>query len=393
MRQRRMPAPEKQVATVQCTLLFQLKPCAATHRKIACCAQGPQGRATSFILSIMKEPPLPELAELERLIADYPRQLTVQTTCEVTAGAHRFPVYALTLGARQPEAPAVGFFGGVHGLERIGTRVLLSFLRGLLSRLRWDGVLLRELESVRLVFMPLVNPAGMWRSTRSNLRGVDLMRNAPVESAARVSFMVGGQRISPLLPWYRGACEGTMEAESAALCRVVREQLLPSGFSVALDCHSGFGLRDRIWFPYAHTTTPIRHLPEIAALEELFSQACPNHPYLFEPQSRKYLTHGDLWDYLYQQASADEQRIFLPLTLEMGSWNWVRKSPRQLLSWQGLFNPLPPHRLQRVMRRHLAWLEFLARAACGYRQWLPDTGERRRHEQLALSRWYRGTAR
>ena len=336
---------------------------------------------------------LPELTTLERLIDNAPSGLEVRHACEVTIkGAsrdERLPVYALALGNPDPQVPAVGFFGGVHGLERIGTQVLLSFLDSLLTRLRWDGTLHKQLESVRLVFMPLVNPGGMRASTRCNPSGVDLMRNAPVEALSRPPFLVGGQRISARLPWFRGAAGGAMEVESAALCAVVQKELLGRQFSVALDCHSGFGLRDRIWFPYAHTPTPIEHLPEIHALKHLFDATYPNHDYLFEPQSRQYLTHGDLWDHMYQRSLGDgRQGVFLPLTLEMGSWRWVKKSPLQLFSRLGMFNPLPQHRLQRVLRSHLVWLDFLSRVGCAWQEWLPSGAERSRHHQAALSDWY-----
>ena len=332
---------------------------------------------------------LPELIELERLIDEGRRWLNVRVACQVEAGGQQFPVYALRLGSDDPAAPAVGFFGGVHGLERIGTQVLLNFLRCLLARLRWDTTLERQLASVCLLFMPLVNPGGMLQGTRSNPQGVDLMRNAPIEAVEKVPFLLGGQRFSARLPWYRGQADKGMEMESEALCRVVQDELLSRPFSLALDCHSGFGLRDRIWFPYAYTSAPIRHLPEVGALKELFDRTYPNHTYLFEPQSRQYLTHGDLWDYLYLQAGEGE-RVFLPLTLEMGSWRWVKKSPRQLFSRTGIFNPLPAHRLQRVLRGHLVWLDFLTRAACAYQQWMPDEVARTAHQQQAYLNWYGG---
>lgn len=336
---------------------------------------------------------LPELFELERIIADGAKfQLDSRLMCEVDAGKNKFPVYALTLGNPSPDVPAVGFFGGIHGLERIGTQVLLVFLRSLLTRLRWDPMLHRQLESVRLVFMPLVNPGGMLLNTRCNPRGVDLMRNAPLDAVDKVPFMLGGQRYSARLPWYRGSKEA-MELESQAVCTIVEEELLTRKFSLVLDCHSGFGLKDRIWFPHAHTSVPIPHLPDISALEDLFSQTHPNHNYLFEPQSHQYLTHGDLWDYLYLRSESMSNKVFLPLTLEMGSWLWVKKNPRQMFSRQGLFNPVPGHRLQRVLRKHSVWLDFLSRAACGYEKWLPVGAERVQHHERAFARWYHGMKR
>jgi hypothetical protein len=132
----------------------------------------------------------------------------------------------------------------------------------------------------------------------------------------------------------------------------------------------------------------VPHLAELHALCTLLDEALPQHRYVFEPQSRHYLAHGDLWDFLYRRACEDPGRVFLPLTLEMGSWLWVRKNPRQLLSAQGLFNPLPRHRHARVLRRHLAWLELCARAACSHRAWCPLGRERERQRHLALQRWY-----
>ncbi len=263
---------------------------------------------------------LPELTELECLVAEGGAHLGARVVCQVDAWGQSFPVYVVTLGNPSPAVPTVGFFGGVHGLERIGAEVVIAYLRSLVKRLPWDSMLHRQLESVRLVFMPVVNPGGVWRGTRANPEGVDLMRNAPLEACEPVPFLIGGQRISAGLPWYRGPLHGPMEAESRALCQVVEEELLSREFSIALDCHSGFGLNDRIWFPYAHTAQPIAHLPEIHALKEIFDQTHSHHHYIFEPQSRQYLAHGDLWDYLYQRACAEGARTFLPLTLEMGSW-------------------------------------------------------------------------
>jgi hypothetical protein len=332
---------------------------------------------------------LPELRELERLIKLGAGHLESQVVCQVTAADQTYPVYQLSLGNPDKSLPAIGFFGGIHGLERIGTQVLLCFLRGLITRLSWDKSLHHLLQEVRLVFMPLINPAGMAGNTRCNFQGVDLMRNAPVEALGKVPFLLGGHRYSPRLPWYRGALGGEMELENQALCRVVSDELLSRPFSIALDCHSGFGLRDRLWFPHAHSVHPISHLADILALEELFEQSHPNHRYLFEPQSLQYRTHGDIWDYLYLQAQQDPGKTFLPLTLEMGSWLWVKKNPRQLFSRHGMFNPTAQHRLQRVLRGHTVWLDFLIRAACGHENWLATGPRRCRQQERAVARWYR----
>lgn len=332
--------------------------------------------------------PLPELLELERLIEEGRPHLQARTACTVKVGGHDLPIHVITLGNPSSEAPAVGFFGGVHGLERIGAEVVIAYLRSLVKRLHWDAVLHQQLQNVRLVFMPLVNPGGLWLGTRANPRGVDLMRNAPVEAREPVPFLIGGQRLSAGLPWYRGLEGAPMEAESSALCTLVEQELSSRRFSLAIDCHSGFGAQDRIWFPHAHTTAPIAHLPELHALKSIFEQSNAHHQYVFEPQSRQYLTHGDLWDHLYLRAATNPQRIFLPLTLEMGSWLWIKKNPRQLFNRYGIFNPLIAHRQQRVTRRHLALLDFFTRAASSHARWLPTATAREQHRIAAMAHWY-----
>ena len=332
---------------------------------------------------------LPELDALERLLAQHAQHLHVQQVCHVALPqAPAFPVYAIGLGSTDPGAPAAGFFGGVHGLERIGAQVVIAFLQSVLHRLPWDSTLQHLLERVRLVFMPIVNPGGMWAATRANPRGIDLMRNAPVDARDRVPFLVGGQRLSSSLPWYRGRLGDPMEAESQALCSVVQTELLGRPFSLALDCHSGFGVTDRLWFPYAHTREPMAHLAEVHALQHIFLQAHSQHPYVIEPQSAQYLAHGDLWDHLYLQACQQSGTVFLPLTLEMGSWLWIKKNPQQLFSRNGIFNPLITHRHQRVLRRHLGLLDFLTRAAASHSQWLPLGEARQHHHRHALDAWY-----
>ena len=265
----------------------------------------------------------------------------------------------------------------------------MAYLQNVVMRLAWDATLHQQLAQVRMVFMPIVNPGGMWASTRANPRGVDLMRNAPVEALDRVPLGVGGQRLSAGLPWFRGRAGEPMEAEAQALCEVVQAELLPRAFSLALDCHSGFGVQDRLWFPFAHTRKPIAHLAELHALQEIFLQAHSHHPYVIEPQSAQYLAHGDLWDHLYLTACRDvPAHTFLPLTLEMGSWLWIKKNPRQLFSRWGIFNPLIDHRQQRVLRRHLALLDFLARAACSHTRWAPAPAQRAPHRAQAMATWY-----
>ena len=332
---------------------------------------------------------IPELAALERILELGAQHLHTRQVCRVEAlSGRQLPVYAITLGNPDPALPAVGYFGGVHGLERIGSEVVIAYLHSLVMRLQWDSTLHSQLERVRMLFMPIVNPGGLLLGTRANPRGVDLMRNAPVDALEAVPFLVGGQRFSARLPWYRGQADQAMEAENQAVAALVQTELMGRPLALSVDCHSGFGARDRLWFPYAHTRAPIAHLAEIHALKSIFARSHTHHRYLIEPQSLQYLTHGDLWDHLYREACARDSGVFLPLTLEMGSWLWVKKNPRQLFTRHGIFNPLIEHRQQRVLRQHQQFLDFLSRAATGQALWLPQAELRAQHHAQALQDWY-----
>ncbi|MGJ3257412.1 MAG: zinc carboxypeptidase, partial [Alcanivorax sp.] len=114
-----------------------------------------------------------------------------------------------------------------------------------------------------------------------------------------------------------------------------------------------------------------------------------HHPYLIEPQSVNYTTHGDLWDYLYDDAQdRAPHHTFLPFTLEMGSWLWVRKNPRQMLDFFGYFNPVIGHRHHRVLRQHLPLFEFLTAMTANAGNWLPTTREKPALTRQAIAHWF-----
>jgi hypothetical protein len=327
---------------------------------------------------------LPELEELERLM----ERLGALARCETLTRVGGYPIHGLVMGSEDEAAPCLLLVGGVHGLERIGTQVVLAYLGTLAERLQWDELTRNALEHSRIAAVPLLNPVGMNARTRANGNGVDLMRNGPSNGGAKVSFLVGGHRLSPLLPWYMGA-KGHLEPESSALIEFVERRVLGSTAAIALDVHSGFGFQDRLWFPYARSAEPFPNIPEMYALHELLEQTLPHHVYRAEPQSRAYTIDGDLWDYLYDRSRERGQGIFLPMTLEMGSWTWVRKNPRQVFSALGTFNPIKRHRLHRTLRRHLLLIDFLHRATVGHRAWASlDGHHKERCLSLALDLWF-----
>lgn len=331
---------------------------------------------------------LPELQQLDRW-ATKPKRFTSRVLVDVLCGKDLLPVYAFSVGGGDPTLPSVMLVGGVHGIERIGTQLILAFMESLQQRLDWDKEFVNLIQQINLHIVPLLNPGGMLLQTRANPAGVDLMRNAPIDARGKVPPLLGGQRITRWLPWYRGESQADMEPEASALCDWVMDIVNQSRFSLSLDCHSGFGHRDRIWFPYACTPDPFDDIDQMFALRLLFRRTHPTYSfYRIEPQSMQYTTHGDLWDHLYTTTQQSRGGPYLPLTLEMGSWLWVKKNPRQLFNGLGIFNPVIPHRHERVLRRHQCFLEFLVRAAAAHDNWLPRDSERRDWVHQAIEHWY-----
>ena len=331
----------------------------------------------------------PELEQLQRVIEKLGDRAHIEIIERIAFKGHEFPIHCITLGSNRPDVPVLAFFGGVHGLEKIGSQVILSYLETISHLLDWDQEFLARLEKSRLIFIPIVNPVGVYMGTRCNGNGVDLMRNAPIEGEG-VTRIFSGQCISPHLPWYRGD-PLNMEKEALAVCRVVEQQLFNAPLSIAFDLHSGFGLNDRLWFPYASSKTPFAFLAEIYALKVQLDRCYQHHIYKIEPTSQEYMINGDLWDYLFDEFKLqnNEERVFLPLTLEMGSWLWLRKSPLHLFSRHGLFHPLLPHRQQRIFRRHFALFDFLHRSLLFPEKWTPLTPEQKQtFYQKALELWY-----
>lgn len=276
-----------------------------------------------------------ELRQLEALAERGSPWFELKEEAKVYRNDLSFPIYSLQNREQQPNTPLLFLVGGIHGVERIGTQTLQAFLNTVIEQLHWNDQLNTVLKRVKLVCIPIANPIGMYRKTRSNGSGVDLMRNSPIESLETSNPFVSGQSFTPNLPWYRGGSE--FEPETQVIFDVLERSVQHSKFILSLDYHSGFGFRDRIWFPYAYRKRLMTKIESIVALKLLWDRTYPNHPYLIEPQSMQYLTHGDLWDYFYKLFGHKSGRTFIPLTLEMGSWIWLKKRPVQLFKFEGFF--------------------------------------------------------
>ena len=339
-------------------------------------------------LAIVKR--LPEMNSLEKVMKNLGNYARIEVIDRVRERDIEFPLYGIVIGSTDRSAPTLALSGGVHGLERIGSEVVIAYLNTISQALEWDETLHNRLKVSRLVFMPIVNPVGMFLTRRSNGNEVDLMRNSPVVAEEAPPFLLGGQNMSRKIPWYTGNVTKPeqMEIESRALCDFYKREVLGAKIALSVDVHSGFGTIDQLWFPYAKSKRPPPHIAEIQALKHLFDRTYSNHFYKIEPQA--YTTHGDLWDHLYDSAiQQNSNNLYLPWTLELGSWLWIRKNPRQLFSALGPFNPLKPHRLQRILRRHITLFDFLHRALISPAKWTSlDDSKRQQLTNHALELWY-----
>jgi hypothetical protein len=334
-----------------------------------------------------------DLEKLARLIEKdgYLKEtIRCETLSVIQDGPISYPILSFTVGSHDPTRPVLFLTGGFHGLERIGAQLAWSLLKTTVDRLIWDKALRDLFRCIRLVMVPLVNPSGYYNYTRSNARGVDLMRNSPIDATEDTPFLLGGHRYSSRLPWYRGE-RNQLEQENSALVSFFQKETKLSRCVVSLDFHSGFGMQDRLWFPFSYTSKPFDNLSEMHALTQLLEQTHPYHIYQIEPQSKGYLLSGDIWDYLYLDFKAQNKNAtFLPMTLEMGSWTWVRKNPLQIFSRQGAFNPMKEHRVKRTYRRHHLLFDFLLKAINSHEVWANlDAGIRSKHGRRALEKWYR----
>ncbi len=302
---------------------------------------------------------------------------------EVSYNTKTYPLITISFG--NPNAPTLFLNGGIHGLERIGAQLTLSLLHSFHERLSWDSALKNMLSDVQVVFLPLANPVGYFETTRSNGSGVDLMRNADIEAEDRVPFLLGGHKKTNKIPWYRGQ---KVETETQFVIDVVKDIFSKSNTLISVDMHSGFGFRDQLWFPFANSKKTFSSISELYLLFQLFRKSFPHHVYKVEPQSKNYITHGDIWDYCYYNIKKIDQ-VYIPLTLEMGSWIWVKKNPWQIFSKTGLFNPIKTHRIHRTLRRHRPLFDFLLHALISNQFWtLIDEKNKLDIEQKAIQKYY-----
>lgn len=329
-----------------------------------------------FRLNEGKKSMIAEHVHLKVLAEKHPRYFSIEPLAYIKTKRGDEPIFAYQLYdhkiAKPETLPVLGLFAGVHGLEFIGVRILLSFLEHLTHQIQWNGHLKYMLKQIRIVGIPIVNPAGFIATTRANANGVDLMRNAPV-TGPKPFFLVGGHRFSAKLPYYRG--NGRLEAESKVLIDFVKEVLWQAPFSISLDLHSGFGGQNYIWTPYAKQFGLPPTWSDFMRIKTVLKDALQYFKYKFKPQSAYYTADGDLWDYMYDQYLLNEGHIsgrFLPMTLEVGTWNFIKKAPLSGLRLWNYFNPSRPEGFKKVVQQHIPLLLLLSHITSNWQRIFPS---------------------
>lgn len=294
-----------------------------------------------------------------------------ETLAEIKIKDKYIPIYGLQIGPQDPNLPVLGLFGGVHGLEKIGTHVIVNYLNALSNKIAWDLALTKNLENLRVVSIPIINPGGMILNRRSNPNGVDLMRNAPVEADQKL-YLPSGQTISSRIPWYRGNPQD-MELENKVLFEFVKAHLFKAPFSLALDIHSGFGWKDSLWYPYGKTKQPMKDEALVRRMARYFKLSHPFHKYKIERQSDSYMINGDMWDFMYDAFKAQKtDRKFLPWTLEIGTWSWIVSRPYQIFNVSRLFHTDDTTKYRRLMRKHWGLLDFFKDMTIHHKAWVKE---------------------
>ena len=293
--------------------------------------------------------------------------LKYASCCRVSGGDTTFPGLIRWHSAARQDRPggrAVGF-GGVHGLESHRQHISCwCICAACVHRLNGDQILQHELQSAAGI-----HATGQpWRHVSPQPRqpaGCDLMRNASGLKRERcLSCLPDSAPALPLPWWYRRAAGAPMQMESQALCDLVETELLSRSFSLALDCHSGLGLQDRLWFPYASSRTDAAsggmHAPDQPVWPDLPASPLPDRTAMpAVPDSTA--TYGITCTCV----AATRNRAVFAADAGNGSWMWVKKKPAPAAEPAWGFSIRWCHTVSSALRA-TRWLNFCpARPAAG----------------------------
>ncbi len=306
----------------------------------------------------------PEVKKIRILSEKFPELIKMELLDHIEHNGYRAPVYAFYIGHKpDPKLPTVAFFSCFHGVEWIGGKVLSDYIEHIVRDINWDTDARANIAKINICGIPVVNPVGRIERTRQNARGIDLMRNAPV-IAEKALFLLGGQKWSKNLPWYMG--EG-IEKENQIVLNFLDENVFPSEFKITLDIHSAFLRHPRIWMPYASgKKVPDKEKKIFMEIKKYLYTIYKHHPYKYEKQTNLYSTHGDFWDYNFDNYLAKGKGTYLPLTLEISSYKWAIKNILSRWTMEAVFNPLDRRKGRDEYIKHMMIFDFIIKFAKNY---------------------------
>ena len=92
-------------------------------------------------------PVFAELQQLETIIQRLGNQAQTEVLTRIGYQDRSLPVYSISIGSQRDDVPVIAYFGGVHGLEKIGTEVLLAYLQTLANILLIDFALSKAVSA------------------------------------------------------------------------------------------------------------------------------------------------------------------------------------------------------------------------------------------------------
>lgn len=243
--------------------------------------------------------------------------------------------HLLRLDFGRQGAPTVLLTALMHGVEVIGSLALLDVI----ERLTRHPLGQRLLDNVNFVVLPIVNPDALdtnlrrvgrgdraWQ--RCNARGVDLNRNFPRVTRARLLHPFSGSRLK-FSPHYAGP-QPLSEPESRAVHQVAHE-VRPA---LSLAFHS-FG--NLLLYPWAYTPKPNPRAPQYRALGAAFAGAQKRYPYSVMQARQLYSVLGDMDDWL------DKELGTLAFTIEVSRPEFQLRKLGRLLNPFHWMNPERRH--------------------------------------------------
>ncbi len=301
----------------------------------------------------------PELVQLKRLEKMFGDIIIMEKLGEVEHKGYRSQIDAFFISHKpRPELPTIAFFSCFHGVEWIGSRVLVNFIEHLIREITWDEDIKNITEKVNICGIPIVNPIGKIEHYRSNGNGIDLMRNSPVKAKKAIPLL-GGQRFSRHLPWYMGK---GLEKENEIVIKFLDQYVFPSDFKMSIDIHSAFLRDSRIWIPYASgKELPAKEAEVFLQVKKMLNSIYKYNPYRYEKQESIYKTNGDFWDYNFDRHNELHKGTYLPLTLEISSWSWSLRNIFRRWSMEALFNPFNIKDSNSEYIKHIMVFDFLIR--------------------------------